>query len=128
MRDPGAVLAFHAGLKTFAAKFLNQRRREERRDNRKPLVRPKRIYYFPDFRKWLDAFGENRTNIERFEFACHIDYSSQRFRRSPANVTSAADQNVAITLNQSPACAIHQFASGVLFAASAGICSSAKSA
>ena len=42
-----------------------------------------------DFREWLDAFGEDWTNVECFKFARHGHYSSQLFRRSPANVTSA---------------------------------------
>ena len=41
---------------------------------------------------------------------------------------NAADQIAAMKLNQTAACAIHQLANGVLLAASAGICSSEKSA
>ena len=81
-----------------------------------------------NFRKRLDAARENRSYVQCFEFARHWLHSSQRFKRRPANATSVADQNAAIKLNQRAAWAIHQLASGVLFAASAGICSRAKSA
>jgi hypothetical protein len=55
-------------------------------------------------------------------------YSSHRFRRAPAIPISAADQKIEMSANQIAACSIHQLASGVLLAASAGICWRAKSA
>lgn len=116
-------LAFNTRLKTFAAEFLNERRREKRRDDGKAFVWPERIDSFPDFRKWLDPLCQDRANIKCFEFArAHVGYSSQRFRRSPAKLTSMTDQMTAILMNQTPACVIHQLARGVLFAASEGIC------
>ena len=116
-------LTFNTRLKTFAAEFLNERRRKKRRDDGKTFVWPERINTFTDFRKGFDAFCQNRANIQCFELSRrHTDYSSQRFRRSPAEMTSITDHITEIVMNQTPACVIHQLARGVLFAASAGIC------
>ena len=123
MRDPRAILALDSRLKTFATQLFNQGRRQKRRDDGKPFVRPECIDALTDFRERLDAFCQDGTNIQYFELADgHIDYSSQRFKRSPAKVTSVTDHITAIAMNQTLACAIHQLARGVLFAASAGIC------
>src|SRR5713101_309635 len=129
MRDPGtAVLAFDARLETFATEFLDQGRRKKRCDNRETFAGLERIDRSANFREWLGTIGDDRSYIECFKFAWHRFYSSKRFKRKLAAAISAADQNAAMKPNHPPACAIHQFASGVLLAASAGICSSAKSA
>jgi len=118
-----ADLAFDSRFKTLAAEFLNQRRREKRRNHGKSFVGRERIDTLADFRKRLDAFREDWTNIQYFEFASrHSHYSSQQFRRRPASVTSVSDHITAIAINQTLAFAIHQLARTVLFAASAGIC------
>src|SRR5215475_1596356 len=95
-----AKLTFNAGLKALATKSLNQRRREKRRNNRKSFVGSECIDTFTNFRKWLDASRQDWTNIKCFELAYrHTDYSSHRFRRSPASITSDADHITAITRN-----------------------------
>ena len=127
-RPTAADLALDARLKTLTAKFLDERRWEKRRNDRKSFVGSERINRLVNFRKRLDAARENRSYVQCFEFARHWFHSSQRFKRRPANATSVVDQNAAITLNQRAAWAIHQLANGVLLAASAGICSRAKSA
>src|SRR5262245_2804861 len=96
-----AELTFNAGLKTFTTKFLNQRRRKKRRDDRKSFIRSECIDTLSNSRKRLDAFRQDRTNVECFELAsCHSHYSSQLFRRSPASVTSITDHITAIRRNQ----------------------------
>src|SRR5215211_4328820 len=128
-RPTDAELAFNAGLKTFTAKFLDKRRREKRRNDRKSFVGSERIHRLTNFRKRLNPFREDRTNVQCLKFASrHCHYSSQFFRRSPASMTSVSDHSPAIIINQTLACPIHQLARGVLFAASAGICWRANSA
>jgi hypothetical protein len=122
-RPAAADLAFDAGFKTLAAEFLDQWRRKKRRKNGKAFVRSERINRLANFRKRLDAFRQDWTNIQCFELACrHACHSSQFFKRSPESITNTTDHIAAIVMNQTLACAIHQLARGVLFAASAGIC------
>src|SRR5262249_31578485 len=118
-RPAAADLAFDARFKTFAAEFLNQRRREKGRNDGKSFVRSERINGLANFRKRLDASRQDWTHIQCFELERHTYYSSQRFTRSPEIITSMPDHARAIAINQTLACAIHQLASGVLFAASA---------
>src|SRR5262245_1814993 len=128
-RPAAADLTFDTRFKTLAAEFLNQRRRQKRRNNGEPFVRSERINTLADSRKRLDAFRQDWTDIQCFELArYHTYHSSQRFRRSPESITSINDHTIAIAINQTLACAIHQPASGVLFAASAGICWRANNA
>src|SRR5215468_7469745 len=99
-----ADLALDPRLKTLTAKFLDQRRREKRRNNGKSFVGSERIDTLTDSRKRFDAFRQDRTNIQRFKLASrHSDYSSQLLRRSPASATSITDQISAIAINQVPA-------------------------
>src|SRR6516164_2756202 len=128
-RPAAADLALDARFKTFASKFLNQRRREERRNHGKSFISLERIDTVADARKRLDAFCKDGTNIQYFELARrHTRHSSHFFRRSPESITSITDHATAIAINQTLACAIHQLASGVLFADSAGICWRANNA
>src|SRR5215216_4470972 len=100
-RPTAAELAFNAGLKTLTAQFLDKRRREERCNDRKSFVGSERINRLANFRKRLDAFREDRTNVQCFKFASrHGHYSSQFFRRSPASITSINDHTPVITTNQ----------------------------
>ena len=110
MGNPRTVMTFDPGLETFAAQFFDERGRKKRGDDGQPFIRSKGIDSFANFRKWFDASGENRANIQCFEFTCHVDYSSHWFRRRPPNAIRITDQIVAIVANQSPAWVIHQFA------------------
>src|SRR5262249_17289947 len=130
MNCPAAAdLTFDARSKTLAAEFLNQRRRQKWRNDGESFVRSECIDGFPDLRKRFDAFRQDGTDIQCFKLArCHTHHSSQLFTRSPLSVTSITDHITAIPINQVPACAIHQLARTVLFAASAGICWRANNA
>jgi cytochrome oxidase Cu insertion factor (SCO1/SenC/PrrC family) len=71
MRYPRAVLTFDAGLETFTAEFLNQRRREQRWHDRETFVRPERIDRLADFRKWFNAICKDWPYVGSFEFTVH---------------------------------------------------------
>src|SRR5688572_30096838 len=76
MGDPKTSLVFHPRLKTFARQFLDKRRRKEGRDNRKTFIDPELIDARPDGRKRLEAFRDNRSDVECFELARHSNLPS----------------------------------------------------
>src|SRR5438034_1143406 len=81
-RPTDAELAFNAGLKTLTAKFLDKRRREKRRNDRKSFVGSERINRLANFRKRLDAFREDRTNVQCFKFTSRLSHYSSQDRKS----------------------------------------------
>src|SRR5262245_15160305 len=114
-------------MDTLGAKYFNQRRRQKGCDHRQAFARSEPIKGRADLCKGFFAASQDRPDIQRLELSGRT-HSSHRFSLRLVRPTNMLDQKTEIALNQSAPCAIHQLASGVLFAASAGICSSAKSA
>ncbi len=93
-----------------------------------PSLGSKCIDTFSNFRKRLDAARRIGRTSSVFKFAAPSLYSSQSIQTETSKRDERRGPNHRNRAKPRAACAIHQLASGVLFAASAGICSRAKSA
>ena len=63
----------------FAGQFLDQRRRQKRRDDNQAFVRLERVHALADFGKWLDAAADQVAHVKAFELV-QRRHGSMRYR------------------------------------------------